>query len=173
MNSDGLLAIQLTSVWRHYLKGKTMGKGIVSKAWCTHDLLLTAWAMSRSSYLRKLWHIRHTQLDYFLWRVVNFKQPFGGLRQVRFSFRKNLLIAREPYCTTGLTHDRKISRISRFSRKSRNFPARENFLFYSIWLTMSLSLSCVDWYEERHGFTQWTTQYSCFSCYMLQLIALY
>ena len=57
---------------------------------------------------------------------------FGGLRQVRFSFCKNLLKAREPYCKTGLIHDRKISRISRFSRKSRNFLAREIFLFYSI-----------------------------------------
>ncbi len=89
--------------------------------------------MSRSSYLRKLWHIRHThcQLDHFLWEVGNFKQPFGGLRDVRFSFCKNCIKAGYPYCKMGQIRDRKISRISRISQKSRNFPARENFLFYS------------------------------------------
>ena len=59
----------------------------------------------------------------------------------RFWFRKKLWKASDLYYKQVIFTSRKISRISRYSRNSRKFPARENLLFYSI-LIISVINDC-------------------------------
>ena len=60
---------------------------------------------------------------YQLWRAI------ARLLVVRFSFCKSSPKAKDPYVMQIIFACRKISRIPRYSR---NFPAREYFLLYSI-----------------------------------------
>ena len=87
--------------------------------------------------------------------VVNFGRPFEGLKIVRFSFRKNLVKVQVPYCILVILACRKFSRISKNSRNSRKFPARENLLFYSILSFASEVGSPTNhlglWAATRHG----------------------
>ncbi len=127
--TGGLFVIE---VWRQSLidcamLGLNFSQTVVDTLhWAAHQWSLNV--VTHSSHAITLLFINK---QFVSWHA-NFGRLFDGLRQVRFSFCKNLLKGREPYCKTGLIHDRKISRTARFSRKSRNFPARENFLFYSI-----------------------------------------
>ena len=101
-----------------------------SKRWTACPKCQQQWRLVSQSNLSS--HL--TFIHAYIWdRHSN----FGGLKSRllvdRFSFRKNCLKGRDPYCILVIFAWRKFSRISRYSRNSRKFHARENLLFYSIY----------------------------------------